>query len=177
MNPAQADARSMLTLLALHRVWADDPHRPRVVAEMLDPASVGVARTTGADDFIVSDELSSLMIAQVSERLELRDVFRELFDTEGCFILLQPAPLYTPNDPTTFARIVAAAVARGETALGYRTERGTVVLNPAKSTEVQLGPEDQVLVLALRTQHRAAASPQSQTPPSAPPPPTAVAFG
>jgi Trk K+ transport system NAD-binding subunit len=148
MNAAQADARSMLMLLALHRAWQGDPNRPRMVAEMLDASNVEIAQTTGADDFIVSDELSSLMIAQVSERIELQAVFDELFDADGCFVSLRPAPFYAPGDETTFASIVASAAGRGETALGYRVGREVVVLNQPKSTRVRLGEDDQVLVLA-----------------------------
>jgi Trk K+ transport system NAD-binding subunit len=148
MTIPQADARSMLTLLALNRAWAGVPGRPRVVAEMLDRSNVDIAQTTGADDFIVSDELSSLMIAQVSERQELSDVFAELFDAEGCFLALRPAGLYAPDGETTFSTVVAAAAARGETALGYGLGNEPVVLNPAKSTTVLLGADDRVLVLA-----------------------------
>jgi ion channel POLLUX/CASTOR len=142
----------MLTLLALHRAWADQPQRPRVVAEMLDRSNVDIAQTTGADDFIVSDELSSLMIAQISERLELQHVFAELFDAAGSFVSLQPAALYTPDRPTTFGAIAACAIERGASALGFRIGSDAVVLNPPKSTQVQLGADDQVLVLAERTE-------------------------
>jgi Trk K+ transport system NAD-binding subunit len=149
MTPAQADARSMLMLLALHRAWAGDPRRPRMVAEMLDSSNVEIAQTTGVDDFIVSDELSSLMIAQVSERLELEAVFNELFDADGCFVSLRPAPLYAPIDQeTTYASVVASAIARGDTAIGYRLGHEPPVLNPPKSTRLRLSDEDQVLVLA-----------------------------
>jgi Trk K+ transport system NAD-binding subunit len=156
MSPAQADARSMLMLLALHRAWQGDPARPRMVAEMLDSSNVEIAQTTGADDFIVSDELSSLMIAQVSERIELQAVFDELFDADGCFVSLRPAPFYAPEHEVAFTSIVASAAERGETALGYRAGRDTAVLNPAKSTRVRLGADDQVLVLA-EYPHRAPA--------------------
>jgi len=122
------------------------------VAEMLDGANVGVAQTTGVNDFIVSDELSSLMMAQLSERLELQDVFAELFDADGCFVSLHPAPLYAPAHETTFASIVASAAERGASALGYRIGSAPVVLNPFKSTRVTLGPGDQVLVLAPRAE-------------------------
>jgi len=152
MDPVRADARSMLTLLALHRIWGEDGERPRVVAEMLDGSNVGVAQTTGVNDFIVSDELSSLMMAQLSERLELQDVFAELFDADGCFVSLHPARLYAPADETTFASIVASAAERGASALGYRIGSAPVVLNPFKSTRVTLGPGDQVLVLAPRAE-------------------------
>ena len=158
MSAAEADARSMLMLLALHRAWQGDPNRPRMVAEMLDSSNVEIAQTTGADDFIVSDELSSLMIAQVSERIELQSVFDELFDADGCFVSLRPAPLYAPDHELDFAAVVASAADRGETALGYRVGRDTVVLNPAKSTRVRLGEDDQVLVLAEYPARRPAVS-------------------
>jgi hypothetical protein len=150
LTAAQADARSMLTLLALHKAWSHRPSRPRLVAEMLDRADVDIALTTGVDDFIVSDELSSLMIAQLSERLELQHVFSEIFDAEGCFVSLRPAPLYVPVGPTTFGAIVAAAAARGESALGYRLSRQDVVLNPPKSAAVELDLDASVLVLGRR---------------------------
>jgi Trk K+ transport system NAD-binding subunit len=156
MNTAQADARSMLTLLALHRAWAGHPKRPRVVAEMLDRSNVDIAQTTGADDFIVSDELSSLMIAQVSERIELSDVFAELFDAEGCALALRPAVLYAPDTETTFGTVVASAAERGETAIGYGLGESAVVVNPAKSDRLRLGADDRVLVLTTHGRDAAA---------------------
>jgi voltage-gated potassium channel Kch len=152
VSASEADARTMLTLLTLAKAFAGNEVRPRVVAEMLDRANVAVAQTTGVDDFIVSDELSSLMIAQLSERLELHKVFDELFDAEGCFIALHPAPLYaSPDAPTSFAEVVAAASLRGQTAFGWRVASSNdVVVNPAKAQTVVLGADDQVLVLGPR---------------------------
>lgn len=148
---AEADARTMLTLLTLDKAFDGLEQRPRVVAEMLDRANVAVAQTTGVEDFIVSDELSSLMIAQLSERLELHKVFDELFDTAGSFISLHPAPLYAPGGPVAFAAIVAAGSARGQTVFGWRlAATGEVVVNPPKSGVVELGEADQVLVLGSR---------------------------
>ena len=148
---SEADARTMLTLLTLDKAFAGAARRPRVVAEMLDRANVAVAQTTGVEDFIVSDELSSLMIAQLSERLELHKVFDELFDIEGAFVALHPAPLYAAPTPTPFAEIVAAASQRGQTAFGWRIDAtGEVVVNPAKADTVTLQATDQVLVLGPR---------------------------
>ncbi len=152
LTAGEADARTMLTLLTLDKAWPSGTGGPRVVAEMLDRANVAVAQTTGVEDFIVSDELSSLMIAQLSERLELHQVFDELFDADGVFVTLHPAPLYAhEGQPTSFAAVVAAATTRGETALGWRVaSSGSVVVNPSKSAEVTLGATDQILVLAAR---------------------------
>ncbi len=151
VGEGEADARTMLTLLILGQVFGTGPGSPRVVAEVLDRGNVAVAQTTGVDDFIVSDELSSLMMAQLSERIELHRVFDELFDAEGAFVSLHPAALYGPDGELSFAEVVAAAIARGETALGWRIDAtGEVVLNPAKSRTVELGPRDQVLILGPR---------------------------
>jgi hypothetical protein len=149
---SEADARTMLTLLTLDKAFSGAPTRPRVVAEMLDRANVAVAQTTGVEDFIVSDELSSLMIAQLSERLELHEVFDELFDADGCFVALHPALLYAaPGATTPFAEVVAAASLRGQTAFGWRIDAtGEVVVNPAKSATVTFADGDQVLVLGPR---------------------------
>lgn len=158
VSVGESDARTMLTLLTLAKAWPPGTGGPHIVAEMLDRTNVAVAQTTGVEDFIVSDELSSLMIAQLSERLELHLVFDELFDADGCFVALHPAPLYTPGGEVTFAEIVAAASERGETALGWRTSADNqVVLNPAKSAAVHLGDADQVLVLGPRAPQQAEA--------------------
>jgi hypothetical protein len=150
LSPTQADAQSMLTLLALQRAFADSPNPPRIVAEMLDRANVAIAQTTGADDFIVSDELSSLMIAQLSERLELQDVFHDLFDGGACSASLHPAALYAPDRVTPYLSVVEAGLASGVTVIGYRVRPAPAVMNPRKSSHVQLGADDQVLVLAPR---------------------------
>lgn len=155
ISPAEADARALLTLLILQQALAADAsgRRPRIVTELLDAQDVDLARATGADDFVVSDELSSLMLAQLAERAELEPVFADLFDVEGSAIALQPAAWYVKPEPVPFRRIVAAARARGETAIGYRTVQGPdgrprVVLNPAKTDAVSLSADDQVVVIA-----------------------------
>jgi ion channel POLLUX/CASTOR len=155
ITPAEADARALLTLLILQQALLADAsgRRPRIVTELLDARDVDLARATGADDFVVSDELSSLMLAQLAERSELEAVFTDLFDVSGSAIALQPAWWYVKPDPVPFRRVTAAARARGETAIGYRTVRGpdgfpSVVLNPAKTDTVSLNADDQVVVIA-----------------------------
>ena len=150
MSDDEADARTLLTLLAFNQVrQADDLGPVRIVAEMLDQRNAPLAEATGVDDFVVSDELTSLMLAQLSERRELSQVFDDLFDRTGCSIELRVAPLYGAHEATTFADIVATASARGDSAIGYRrASSGQVVVNPAKSAPLILSREDEVLVIA-----------------------------
>jgi hypothetical protein len=74
---------------------------------------------------------------------------------------LHPAALYAPDHETSFGSIVAAAADRNESVLGYRVGSAAVVMNPAKSTRVHLGRDDQVLVLGPRAERPAAVEPLS----------------
>ncbi|HKA94556.1 MAG TPA: hypothetical protein VKE97_12190 [Acidimicrobiia bacterium] len=156
VTAAEADARTLLTLLQLHRCLDRDGGRPRIVAELLDSRDVELGRVTAEDDLIVSDVLSSLAMAQLSERPELDAVFRDLFDTAGSSITLKPATTYIGDGQHPFASYVAAARRQGEIALGYRLGSGGglggsgVVLNPPKSSPVELGAGGQLVVLSTR---------------------------
>lgn len=146
----KADTRTLLTLLAFNQVrQAADVGDVRIVAEMLDQRNSALAEATGVDDFVVSDELTSLMLAQLSERGELKQVFDDLFDREGCSIELRPAPRYGAHDATTFADVVVTASSEGDSAIGYRlAASGEVVVNPSKRAPLTLSRDDEVLVLA-----------------------------
>ena len=146
----EADARTLLTLLAFARVRDREAVGPvRMVAELLDQRHAPLAQATGADDFIVSDELTSLMLAQLAERHDLDRVFVDLFDSDGCTIELRSAKLFGAEAATSFGQIVATLSTVGATALGYRrSSTGDVVINPAKSENPRLQADDQLLLLS-----------------------------
>jgi hypothetical protein len=148
ISVAEADARTLLTLLAVRHTWPPEGGvRPRVVAEVLDSRNVAIAQATGVDDFVVSDELSSLMISQLAERAELKLVFDELFDARGSSLGVRPASWYATGEAVPFETVVAVARERGEVAIGYRLADGTVVVNPPKSALLALGPRDDIVTL------------------------------
>jgi len=147
-----ADARTLLTLITLRRTWPTGPGQVRIVAELLDQRNLVLADPVGADDLIVSDALSSLLMAQLSERAELQAIFDDLFDAEGAVVELQRADTFVPATEVTFGQVVAAGAAKGTSAFGYRLgATRTVVMNPAKSSRVALGADDQVIVVATRS--------------------------
>ncbi|HWW74446.1 MAG TPA: hypothetical protein VNZ44_03570, partial [Pyrinomonadaceae bacterium] len=128
-----------------------------VVSEMIDVRNRALAAVAKADDFIVSDELTGLLLTQVSENAELLEVFRDLFDADGSEIYLKPAENYVePGREVNFYTVAESARRRGETAIGYRLERHAndsaraygVRVNPPKSETVTFRPEDKVVVLA-----------------------------
>jgi hypothetical protein len=152
LSPSEADSRTLLTLLTLRKIWPTHATpRVRIIAQLLDQRNAELATVTGVDDFIVSDALASLMLAQLSERAELEAVFDDLFDPEGSVVELRPAHRFVPDAPVTYAEMVAAGAAQGVSVIGWRWgASGEVVLNPPKDRRVHLGREDQVLLVGLR---------------------------
>jgi ion channel POLLUX/CASTOR len=157
MDPQKADARTMMTLLHLRDIEQKKETDFSIVSEMLDIRNRNLAEVSQADDFIVSDKLISLMLAQVSENKQLNSVFQDIFDPEGAEIYLKPVASYVmTGTPVNFYTLIKAAQERGETAIGYRlvadakqADKGYGVhLNPDKSAEVVFTPSDKIIVLA-----------------------------
>ena len=153
----EADARTLITLLHLRDI-AETASRPfSIVSEMLDPRNRVLAEVARADDFIVSNRLVTLLLAQVSENKELNAVFQDLFDPEGSEIYLKLASNYvTIGKPVNFYTVVEAARRRGEIAIGYRIKAQSgdasqaygVKVNPKKSKSVTFAEWDRIIVIA-----------------------------
>ena len=152
-----ADARTLITLLHLRDIQDRLGKDFSIVSEMLDIRNRELAQVTRADDFIVSDNLVSLLLSQISENKELAVVFRDLFDPEGSEIYLKPAGDYVePGRPVSFYTVVESACRQGQVAIGYRIHADAldpaksfgVKLNPKKSERIAFTAADQVIVLA-----------------------------
>jgi voltage-gated potassium channel Kch len=157
LEPQDADARTLFTLLHLRDIREKSAAPFSIVSEMRDVRNRELAESTHADDFIVGARLISLMLAQLAENRELLPVFADLFDPEGSEIYLKPVEDYVElGQVTPFDTVVAAARDRGEVALGYRVQAHStdasrsygVVVNPAKSMPIAFAPGDRVVVLA-----------------------------
>lgn len=153
----QADAKSLITLLHLRDIADHHQGSFSIVSEMLDIRNRNLADITRADDFIVSNKLISLMMAQVSENKQLSEVFDDMFDPEGAEIYLKPIEQYIALEkPVNFYTLVEAARRRGETAIGYRLLADArdsaraygIHLNPPKAEKVTFHNGDRLIVIA-----------------------------
>jgi len=153
----EADGRTLITLLHLRQIEVNSGISLSIVSEMLDVRNRELAQVTQADDFIVSDKLISLLLAQVAENKNLNALFSDIFDSDGSEIYLKPAMDYVAlGQPVNFYTVVEAARRRGEVALGYRqaafaqsTEKQYgIVLNPRKSASVAFTHQDCLIVAA-----------------------------
>lgn len=157
LGQQEADARTLVTLLYLRTIAERTGAKVNIVSEMLDIRNRELARVTKVDDFIVSNNIISLMLAQVSENKHLNAVFADLLDTQGQEIYLKPAGDYVePGRPVDFYTVAEAARRRGEVAIGHRlmspeARRGPmdgVALNPVKSALTTYDAADRIIVIA-----------------------------
>jgi len=153
----EADAITLVTLLHLRDIAEHDETPFSIVSEMLDLRNRELAKAAKVDDFIVSEHLISLMMAQLSENAELLGVFMDMFDPEGSEIYLKPASDYVATGKSVnFATVVESARRRNETAIGYRVMADTgnaeksygIRTNPKKSEKIIFAPEDKAIVIS-----------------------------
>lgn len=158
MTMQSADTRTLITLLHIRKIAEGAGLHINVVSEMTDVRNRELAEVTRADDFVVSNKLVSLMLAQASENEFMAAIFAELLDEDGSEIYMRPIGDYVAIDrPVNFFTVALAALRRGEIAIGYRRQRGDdedhrnlggVTVNPSRSEMLTYSPDDMVIVLA-----------------------------
>jgi K+/H+ antiporter YhaU regulatory subunit KhtT len=153
----ESDAKTLICLLHLRNISLALNKQFNIVTEMLDIKNRALGKVAKADDFIVGDNLISLMISQLSENQNLKSVFDELLKAEGSEIYLKPAARYVScGTPVTFYTITANALEIGETAIGYRLKKNEedsdqnfgIKLNPNKEKLIEFSEEDFIIVLS-----------------------------
>lgn len=157
MAPQPADTRTLVTLLQLRKIAEKAGRHISIVSEMTDVRNRELAAVTRADDFVVSNKLVSLMLAQASENPYMAAIFGELLDEDGSEIYMRPVTDYVAIDsPVSFYTVCLAALRRGEVAIGYRQQSdmpdprnlGGVIVNPNKSEAIAFNAEDRLIILA-----------------------------
>ncbi|MFB9314040.1 CASTOR/POLLUX-related putative ion channel [Nocardioides plantarum] len=142
-----ADAKTLVTLLHVRDILGRLGVSTPVVSEMLDDRNRVLAEVAQVDDVVVSGEIISLLVTQLSEDQRLEAVFDQLLGDEGAEVYLRPADLYVRPGQVSWATVVAGATRRGETAIGFKTGQ-QVTVNPDKSSVLDVGAGDRVVVLA-----------------------------
>jgi len=124
---------------------------------MLDINNKTLAEVTKADDFIVSDKITSLQITQLSENKHLKAVFDNIFDSEGSEIYLRAVSNYIKtNENTNFYTVLQSAVQKNEIAIGYRLNKNAnnpekgygIVFNPPRDQILNFEENDKIIVIS-----------------------------
>jgi voltage-gated potassium channel Kch len=157
VDARRADADTLVTLLHLRELKASLNGAFTVVSEMRVHRNRELAEVTQADDFIVSERLVSLVVAQISQDAARAPVLQTLFSSTGGEIYLRPIGEYVRlGVEVNFQTLTEAARLRGESAIGYRRsslERDAgaghgVKLNPSKREVVSFEAGDKLIVVA-----------------------------
>ncbi|MEI6852952.1 MAG: NAD-binding protein, partial [Bacteroidota bacterium] len=157
MEIQQADSKTLITLLQLRHIAEQEDTDMSIVSEMMDLRNRELAEVTKADDFIVSDKMISMLIAQISENKSLMQVYNDLFQEEGSEIYLKPASDFVQiGVPVNFYTVTESASRQGHSAFGYRivaeafnpAEVYGVKINPNKSEMITFAEGDKIIVMA-----------------------------
>jgi voltage-gated potassium channel Kch len=153
----EADAITLITLMNIRDILQKLNHKVSLVTEMLDLKNRALADLSRADDFIISDRMISLILAQLSENKELSIVFDDLFDADGNEIYIKPYSNYIPeNIEADFYSVIKATTKKGEIAFGYIIGKHSdnpdknygVVINPNKSEKIRFTDGDRIIMIA-----------------------------
>lgn len=153
----EADAITLITLMHIRDIASKLKKRFNIVSEILDIKNRALADLSRADDFIISVQIISNVLAQLSENKELSKIFDELFDSSGYEIYLKPASNYAVvGQATDFYQVTEVAMSKGQIPIGYRIRKNAddpksnygIVLNPKKSEVVFFTAEDKIIVIA-----------------------------
>jgi hypothetical protein len=144
-----------------------------VTCEMRSIENQQLAEGTMASDFVISRSIASLMMSQIAENRELREVFENLLCNEGFEVYMKPAKYYMDlrgGEPIDLFSVQDAVAEKGEILIGYKkksrnkeTSDGAeplIVLNPARLqdgavTEISFSEEDEFIVLSENMNIRA----------------------
>ncbi len=155
----QIDSNTLFTLLHVRNIAEKAQAKLSIATEILDGRNSRLAEVAKADDFIVSDRLISLMMAQIVADRRRNAVYEDLFNPEGSEIYLKSATQYVKRGmAVNFYTILESAARKGETAIGYRLSALSedskrafgVVINPDKREELVFTEQDKIIVLAAK---------------------------
>lgn len=149
----ESDARTLLLLLQLRDIAAKTGLKFSVTSEMRSVENQELAQVTKVTDFVVSSNITALMMTQISQAREQFVILDDLLSDDDSELYMKDAGRYVQlGESVDFYTIGAAASQYGEIALGYKKFRADgefdIVLNPPKASTVILSKGDTLILLA-----------------------------
>ncbi|MBW1807931.1 MAG: hypothetical protein JRJ87_07015 [Deltaproteobacteria bacterium] len=157
----RTDSETLVILLLLRKILRDSAVMKlstKIITQVLNSENQELITQTNVDDFIISNKMITMILAQLSEEPRIKELYDDIFQEEGSEIYIKPASLYFDSLPqkVTFADLMGLALKRDEICLGVRKKSQAyqpdknfgVKLNIEKNTSLEIEPEDCLVVLA-----------------------------
>ncbi|MBQ0059266.1 MAG: hypothetical protein KBS83_04820, partial [Lachnospiraceae bacterium] len=147
-----SDIRNMMLIMNLRELRIRHDQTFSITSEMRRDDNRVLVTGSESIDFIVSTNMSSMVLAQVALEPMLYDTFHELLSNEGSEFLLKEAGILENcvGVEKTVAELRRAAIHEDGILLGYITKeegREKTYINPELSKEVTLKAEDKLIVI------------------------------
>ena len=150
----QKDAKILLVLLQLKYLSETKGYRMTVTSEMLKTENQELAEIAEVNDFVISSNITSLIVTQICQERKLKAIFEELLREEGSEIYVRPAGCYIKTgEKIDIYTACEAASRQREVLIGYRKADANtgdieIVTNPPKASEVLFEDQDSLVVIA-----------------------------
>ena len=151
----EKDSRILMILLQLRYLSEKKDYKLNITSEMLRVENQELAQFANVNDFVVSSNITSLIVTQICQSRELKLIFEELLRENGSEIYVRPAKNYVKLGVKTNIYTACEAAARQrEVMIGYRRiDRDTgaveMVNNPPKAEEIVFEETDGLVVIAV----------------------------
>lgn len=136
----QDDSRNLLRLVILRRILAESgcaSANAAVITELRDVADVEIAGHADEEEFLVSERITSLLLAQLAENPDLRQVFDALFEPSDIDLVMVPGLEIVQRGHCTFGEVVREALPHG-LVIGVSTNASGSRLNLRKSELIEI---------------------------------------
>ena len=164
-NLEEVDARTLTILLEIKQIFREYEQETgnnvttELVVELADSEETDLVIKAGVQDFLLSDQFVSKILAQVSQQPNVMLVYNDLFSADGSEMYIKPIELFFPPQKLgklSFADCVFAAQSRDEVCLGVRIDSQAqdkennfgIYLAPSLDTEFTLTLADQLITIS-----------------------------
>jgi hypothetical protein len=150
LNSDKIDSDTLIILLLLRNIKQESGTEvtTNIITQILNSENQEIITQTDVDDFIISNKLITMILAQLSEKPLIKKLYDDLFSEDGSEIYVKPADLYFSKFPQTlrFGDLIGLTVKREEICLGIR--KGNLSRDNSSNFGVRLNlPKDEVVII------------------------------
>ena len=160
LNADKIDSETLIILLLLRNIKQESGIEvtTNIITQILNSENQEIITQTDVDDFIISNKLITMILAQLSEEPLIKRLYDGLFSEDGSEIYVKSANLYFSKFPQTmrFGDLIGLTAKREEVCLGIRkgnmsrdsSSNFGVRLNLPKDEKVIINAQDYLVVLS-----------------------------